>query len=201
VDSGFDDGDEVPGQYDSLVAKLVAWGPDREQARLRMLGALKGFEIEGIPTTIPAHRLLLEHPAFVDGSYTTRTVEGGALDALAAAGTGPGAASSAPPGDVVLVVDGTPVRLWHPAIARSISAATSATGDPRAGAVVAPMHGTILRVLVAAGDRVQAGEPVAVLEAMKMETQLTAGSDGVVAAVHVEPGGVVEAGQAVAVIE
>src|SRR5439155_1255787 len=68
--------------YDSLLAKLIAWGSTREEARHRMLRALNEYEVEGVPTTIPAHRLLLESDDFADGSYTTQTIEGGALDAL-----------------------------------------------------------------------------------------------------------------------
>jgi acetyl-CoA/propionyl-CoA carboxylase biotin carboxyl carrier protein len=197
VDSGFGEGDEVPGAYDSLLAKVVAWGSTREEARLRMLRAVGEYLIEGIPTTIPAHRLLLEHPEFVDGTYSTGTVEAGALDDLRSPAPGPGDRGNG----AVLLVDGAPVRLWHPAIAPSVWAGTAGAGNLDRGAVVAPMHGTILKVLVNAGDRVEAGQVVAVLEAMKMETALSATSAGTVSAVRVEAGGVVEAGTVVAVVE
>ena len=90
-----------------------------------MLRALDEFDIQGIPTTIPAHRLLLENPEFVDGSYSTATVEAGALEGL-----GPPEprkphdrdSEGSPEG--VLLVAGTPTRLWHPAIAGWVSAAT-----------------------------------------------------------------------------
>jgi acetyl-CoA/propionyl-CoA carboxylase biotin carboxyl carrier protein len=198
VDSGFAEGDDIPAAYDSLIAKLVAWGSDREEARRRMIRALGEFEIEGIPTTIPAHLVLMDSPEFVDGSYTTRTVEGGILDILTAR-------KEAPPADAdaggVLLLHGAPVRLWHPAVAGSVSAAAR-TGVPRAaqGAVVAPMHGTILKVLVAEGDGVESGDPIAVLEAMKMETQVSATASGTVTGLKVEAGSVVEAGQEIAVI-
>ena len=218
VDSGFAEGDEISPAYDSLIAKLIVWGPDREVARRRMLRALGEFRIEGIATTIPAHQLLLEHDEFVDGSYSTRTVEGGALDALMSTKVSRPTDTPAP----APVKRPTPAtadpkaRLWHPAIVGSVGAAPVAarreagataeaarageTAGTPAGAVVAPMHGTILKLMVAEGDRVQEGEPVAVLEAMKMETQLSAVKSGVVRQIRVQPGATVEAGELVAEI-
>jgi acetyl-CoA/propionyl-CoA/long-chain acyl-CoA carboxylase, biotin carboxylase, biotin carboxyl carrier protein len=202
VDSGFGEGDEVPRAYDSLIAKLVAWAPTREEARRRMLRGLGEYVVEGIPTTIPAHRLLLELPEFVDGSYTTRTVESGALDSLARpterAPAGMDLVGAAEP--PVLLVQGTPVRLWNPAISASVSAATRTGQAGGQGVVVAPMHGTVLKVLVAEGDRVEAGESIAVLETMKMETTVAATASGTLEAVKVQPGDVVEAGEVVALI-
>jgi acetyl-CoA/propionyl-CoA carboxylase, biotin carboxylase, biotin carboxyl carrier protein len=200
VDSGFGEGDDIPAAYDSLIAKLVAWGSDREEARNRMLRALDEFEIEGIPTTIAAHRLLLALPEFIDGSYTTKTVEGDALEVLSAqAPRAPSPSESGPSG--VLLLHGSPVRLWHPAIAGSVSAASHRGAPARTeGAVIAPMHGTILKVLVARGDHVEAGDPVAVLEAMKMETQVSAPASGSVTDVKIEAGAIVESGQEIALI-
>jgi acetyl-CoA/propionyl-CoA/long-chain acyl-CoA carboxylase, biotin carboxylase, biotin carboxyl carrier protein len=195
VDSGFRAGDEVPAAYDSLLAKLIAWGETREEARRRMLRALDEFGIAGIPTTIPAHRVLLAHPDFVDGSYTTRLVESGALASLAATRGPP-----EPSDGAVLMVEGTAVRLWNPAMAGSAAGASRVTGGAERGAVVAPMHGTILKVLVAEGDEVRPGDPVAVLEAMKMETELAATAAGTVASVAARSGDVVEAGQLVVMV-
>jgi acetyl-CoA/propionyl-CoA carboxylase biotin carboxyl carrier protein len=195
VDSGFGEGDEVPPAYDSLIAKLVAWGATREETRRRMLRALQEFEIEGIATTIPAHLVLLDHAEFVDGSYTTKTAEGGALDVLMARTIPPATDTTSTP---VLLVAGTEARLWNPAMAGSASAV--AAGSPRsdAGAVMSPMHGTILKVLVAQGDRVETGDPVAILEAMKMETHIAASRAGEVKEISVAAGATVEAGQTVA---
>jgi acetyl-CoA/propionyl-CoA carboxylase biotin carboxyl carrier protein len=201
VDSGFGEGDEIPRAYDSLIAKLVAWAPTREEARRRMLRALGEYRIEGIPTTIPAHLVLLELAEFVDGSYTTRSVEGGALDSLIGDKVQtPTDAARGAPGSSILVVQGTPVRLWHPAMAASVSAASG--GEPGAGQgmVVAPMHGTVLEVLVGEGDRVAAGSTVAILETMKMETSVAATTSGTIEAVKIQAGDVVEAGEIVAVI-
>jgi acetyl-CoA/propionyl-CoA carboxylase biotin carboxyl carrier protein len=195
VDSGFGEGDEVPSAYDSLIAKLIVWGPDRESARRRMMRALDEFDIQGVATTIPAHRLLMRHPRFVDGSYSTATVEGGALASLTAPTMS--AAADTAPGAVVSVA-GARARLWNPAISRSIGTAAIPGSD--SGAVVAPMHGTILKILVAEGDSVGAGDPVALLEAMKMETYVSATAAGTVKAVNVRPGAIVEAGQVVATV-
>jgi acetyl-CoA/propionyl-CoA carboxylase biotin carboxyl carrier protein len=196
VDSGFVEGDEVPQAYDSLVAKLVARGRDREESRRRMIRALHEFVIEGIPTTIPAHLLLLEDPGFVDGSYTTRTVDGGALAPLMTPTVAP---TTDTPARSLLMVKGAPARLWNPAIASSVSPG-SRSGRTGGGDIVAPMHGTVLKVLVSKGDSVETGAPVAILETMKMETQVLANGPGTITAVHVDPGAVVDAGDTVATI-
>jgi acetyl-CoA/propionyl-CoA carboxylase, biotin carboxylase, biotin carboxyl carrier protein len=191
VDSGYREGDEVSDAYDSLIAKLVTWAPDREQARRRMLRALHEFDVRGVPTTIGALAALLSSDEFVDGSYTTATVESG--DVLAPPG------SSLQSDADVLMVRGRAVSLWNPAMSRSAAAAvhtTSAAGD-----VVAPMQGTILRVLVEEGREVEAGEALLVLEAMKMETTLTAPRSGVVTTIKVAAGDVTGAGELLATVE
>ncbi|MDQ3956992.1 MAG: ATP-grasp domain-containing protein [Actinomycetota bacterium] len=188
VDSGYAAGDEIPGAYDSLIAKLVTRGADREEARARMLRALDEFRIEGVETTIPAHVLLLQEPSFVAGTHDTTTVEtGGVLDAL-----------SVPAEEArdVLMVSGRPVRLWNPAMAASAAAAIHDLAS--GGDLVAPMQGTILKVLVAAGDSVVAGQPLIVLEAMKMENSIAAPLAGTVAEVNVAPGETTGAGQLLA---
>jgi acetyl-CoA/propionyl-CoA carboxylase, biotin carboxylase, biotin carboxyl carrier protein len=195
VDSGFAEGDQIPPAYDSLIAKVITWGPTRERARRRMIRALGEFDIQGVATTIGAHLLLMQDPAFVDGSYSTATVEGGALASLMSDAV-PGAAS--PPPVAILTVAGTPVRLWNPAVAGSIGGADSGLGGSDSRTVVAPMHGTILKILVAEGDAVERGDPVALLEAMKMETYVSAAAAGTVRAITVAPGAIVEAGQVVA---
>jgi acetyl-CoA/propionyl-CoA carboxylase biotin carboxyl carrier protein len=192
VDSGYATGDVIPEAYDSLLAKLITWGKDRDEARLRMLRCLDEFKIEGVATTIPAHKLLLQLDAFVDGSHTTKTVESGVLDELEAA----------PPGEEeesVLLVAGRAVRLWSPAMAASASAAVS--GGIGAGEIAAPMQGTILKVLVEPGQTVEPGDAVVILEAMKMETTLAATTSGVVNEISVTPGDTVAAGQVVAIVE
>ncbi|HEX2294003.1 MAG TPA: biotin carboxylase N-terminal domain-containing protein, partial [Actinomycetota bacterium] len=178
VDSGYAEGDEIPGAYDSLIAKLVTHGADRDEARARMLRALEEYVIEGVETTIPAHVLLLEEESFVAGTHDTTTVESGSvLDDLAV---------SAEEMRDVLLVGGKPVRLWNPAMAASAAAATH--GTVAGGDLVSPMQGTILEVLVSPGDRVEAGQTLVVLEAMKMENAIAATAAGVVAEVNAEVG-------------
>jgi acetyl-CoA/propionyl-CoA carboxylase, biotin carboxylase, biotin carboxyl carrier protein len=195
VDSGYAAGDEVPAAYDSLIAKLVTWGRDREEARARMRRALDEIVVEGIQTTVPAHRLLIESEPFVTGTHSTTTVE--TSDVLA-----PLIAEGRPAGEAgdVLMIEGRAVRLWDPAMSASAAAAThgaSAAG----GDVVAPMQGTVIKVLVERGERVEAGDALVVLEAMKMETSISAPRDGIVASLSVVPGDSASAGQVVATIE
>ena len=195
VDSGYTTGDEIPGAYDSLIAKVVTWGRDRDEARMRMVRALEEFVIEGVPTTIPAHKLLIVDNDFIAGSHTTSTVESGGV--LAGLETDPAYAGGSQPG--VLMVAGRPVRLWNPSMSASASAAVHS--EHEAGEITAPMQGTVLVVAVDAGRSVDAGEPLVVLEAMKMETTITAPSAGRIAEVRVAPGQSVGAGEVLVVVD
>ena len=194
VDSGYVAGDTIPDAYDSLISKVIAWGNDREEARARMLRALRDYVIEGPQTTIPAHLVLLEERSFVAGTHTTRTVEDSdALDILTVTG-------EATEEEDVLLVDGRPIRLWHASMSASASAAVHG-GAPSTGEIVAPMQGTIVRVLVMEGDEVEAGAALVLLEAMKMETSLTAQHAGTVVEVAVTAGQTAQAGQMLVRIE
>ena len=193
VDSGYVQHDTVPEAYDSLIAKVITWGNDREEARTRMLRSLHDFDIEGVATTIGAHIALLRSDEFISGTYDTRTIEdSGILDELAASSLVEERAD-------VLLVEGRAVRLWNPAM--SASAAGAVHGDSGGAEVVSPMQGTILEVLVQPGASVEAGEPIVVLEAMKMETRIAAPRAGKVAEVVVEAAQTVGSGQLLAVIE
>ena len=231
VDAGYQEGDVLPGAYDSLMAKVVTWGPDRESARRRMVQALEETQVEGVPTTIPAHLVILRHPDFVAGAHDTNWVERDLdLSGLTPVAIESSAAASgdadAPPTvrrDVDVEVDGRrfQVRLWvpdtgapAPAPAPGGGRAPAASAGPRArsrpaatraapstGTVVAPMQGTVVAVAVAVGDAVEAGQTVCVLEAMKMENNVQAERAGTVSEVHVEAGATVSAGDVIAVIE
>jgi acetyl-CoA/propionyl-CoA carboxylase biotin carboxyl carrier protein len=192
VDSGYAQGDEVPGAYDSLLAKVITYGSDREQARTRMIRALTEMQVEGVATTIPAHLKLLEEDSFKAGTHTTRTVEeGSVLDSLQAA---PAEAVQ----EDVLYVEGRAVRLWHPSMSASAPAAVH--GAAAGGDLVAPMQGTVLKVLVTEGQQVEAGDALVVLEAMKMESVIAASQAGTVAEVKVTQGETAAAGEVLVVI-
>ncbi len=219
LDAGYEAGDTVSQFYDNLVAKLIVWGSDRESARRRMLRALDETVITGIATTIPADVVILSHPDFIEGRHSTRWVED-RLD-LAALAPAP-AVEAAPAGEgndsgprvlreVTAEVDGRryEVRLWVP----DASAGGGARGGtrphkPRAtmagsgsGSVIAPMQGTIVKILVSPGDSVEVGETVCLLEAMKMENAITAEKAGTVKEVKVAAGDSVGPGDVIAVIE
>ena len=222
TDAGYDDGDTVSQYYDNLVAKVVVWGADREAARRRMIRALEETEIVGVATTIPAHLAILRHPDFIAATHSTRWVE----ERLDLSGVAADAQPPPPPQegetrvqrDVDVEVDGRRfrVRLWvpPPTVTAPAPAAEgggtppapgrSRGGGPAAartqgagGTVIVPMQGTIVRVLVAPGDAVDVGQPVCVLEAMKMENNVTTDKAGTVSAVRVKPGDTVSASDVV----
>jgi len=228
-DAGYEAGDVVSQYYDNLVAKLVVWGSDREHARRRMIRALEETEIEGIATTIPAHLAILSHPDFIAAEHSTKWVEEkldlSSIEAPAKPSTPPEGAEEEAlvERQVDVEVDGRRhrVRLWVPDVAPVVATAAgggSVAGAARprpaassaggagggaagAGQVTVPMQGTIVKVLVAQGDAVEAGQAVCVLEAMKMENNVNAEKAGTVAEIRVKAGDTVSAGDVVAVID
>jgi acetyl-CoA/propionyl-CoA carboxylase, biotin carboxylase, biotin carboxyl carrier protein len=225
LDAGYEAGDTVSQYYDNLVAKLIVWGADRESARHRMLRALGETVITGVATTIPADVVILSHPDFIAGRHSTRWVEDRLdLAALVPAtpvepgGSGTSSATGSDDGaprvlrEVTAEVDGRryEVRLWVPDVAAGGAGARGGVRPhkPRAtvagsgsGSVTAPMQGTIVKILVAAGDTIEVGETVCLLEAMKMENAITAEKAGTVKEVKVAAGDSVGPGDVIAVIE
>ena len=223
VDAGYEEGTAVSQYYDNLMAKLVAWGPDRESARRRALRALSEFRIEGVPSTIPAHLALLAHPDFVEGRHSTKWLEEEVDATLLVPAASP--ATPAPDGTeeelvartVPVEVDGRrfDVKVWLPEAREMDTAGPSAAAKPRGrarsqaalgggaagtGTVASPMQGTIVKTLVAVGDEVEIGQAVVVLEAMKMENHVIAEKAGTVAEVRVSPGDTVGTGDVLVVI-
>jgi acetyl-CoA/propionyl-CoA carboxylase, biotin carboxylase, biotin carboxyl carrier protein len=211
VDSGVTEGSEIVGIYDPLVAKLVVWDTDRERARRRMIRALDEYVIDGVTTLLGFHRALLEHPCFVAGETCFGLVETIAEDVpeeKPVARTG--AAGHAQEQIVGVELDGRRFEVAvlrpeppHAELARRRRERTR-DGTPHAAAreaVVSPMQGTVLAVEVKDGDEVREGQVVCVVEAMKMENEITAHRPGIVSGLSVAEGESVSTGQVICVVE
>jgi acetyl-CoA/propionyl-CoA carboxylase biotin carboxyl carrier protein len=220
VDSGVTSGGEISPSYDPMIAKLIVWDADREQATARMLRALGEYEIEGLTTLIPFHRALmatqqwadaqtcrdlLEDPDWLASTAGEPTTEVGGDDL-------PGAETLEQ--DYTVEVSGRrfDVKVIGPPPAAGAVNGTGARKPPRrrsgggssggAGgdALVSPMQGTVLRVAVEQGATVEEGSLIAVVEAMKMENEITAHKPGTVSELPIEAGGAVASGDTLAVI-
>jgi len=224
LDAGYESGDTVSQYYDNLVAKLVVWAPDREAARRRMLRAIEETRITGVATTLPADVAILSHPDFVSATHSTKWVEDVLDLSDVTADTAEPAPVAAPveddvpmvQRDVTAEVDGRrfSLKLWVPDLgtvalprgagagaARPKRTAAAAAAGSGSGQVAVPMQGTIVKVLVAVGDKVEVGQTICLLEAMKMENAVAAEKEGVVKEVRVSAGDPVGAGDIVAVID
>jgi acetyl-CoA/propionyl-CoA carboxylase, biotin carboxylase, biotin carboxyl carrier protein len=210
LDAGYRAGVEVPQAFDSLIAKLIVTGATREQALQRSRRALAEFRIGGMPTVLPFHRAVVDDPAFAGEPFAvhTRWIETEFATPLppqeAAA-----PAQAAPPAVERLTVEVGGKRLE--VVVRSRASSTERTRGPRparrsslrpAGGdgdeLTSPMQGTIIKIVAAEGDRVSAGDPVVILEAMKMEQPLSAHKDGTVTGLAVTIGQTVTAGTVIA---
>jgi len=180
VDAGVEEGDEIGTSYDPMIAKLISSGDSREEALDRLAAALAETEVGGLTTNLPFLRWLVAHPAFRAAELSTAfLVDHPPL--------------SSPP----LRLPRGPFRgAWRlnlptpaPAALPDVDVAAH-THDHVGGesSVTAPMPGTVIRVDVAAGDTVEARQPLVVLEAMKMETPVAAPFDATITAVHVSAG-------------
>jgi acetyl-CoA/propionyl-CoA carboxylase biotin carboxyl carrier protein len=214
VDSGVESGDSISGNFDSMIAKLIVTGKDRTQALERSRRALAELQVLGLPTVIPFHRKIVNDPAFIasDGKFGvyTRWIEtewvndlepwGGQLDAI-------DQVSNARK-NVVVEVDGKRIEVSLPArmLQGGSASATggrapkrkisSHHGSSGAGnkSIKAPMQSTVVKLAVAAGDKVVEGDQVLVLEAMKMEQSISSPRNGVIKAVKVSVGETVPSG-------
>jgi len=215
-DTGYESGDEISQYYDNLIGKLIVWGHDRPTAISRALRALRELEVEGVATTIPADIAILEHPDFAAMEHSTKWVEE-TLD-LSEVGTTPAAAIDADEApkvkrDLDVEVNGKrfSVSMWVPESAPSAGGAAPRArrsgggggggGGAASGDVAVPMQGTIVKIVVAVGDEVEVGDPIVVLEAMKMENNVSAEKAGTIKEIRVAEGDSVGGGDVVAVIE
>ena len=209
VDSGVAEGAVISGLYDPMFAKLIVWDEDRELARRRMLRALGEFEIGGVTTLIPLHIAIMQHPEFAAGGTMQDFVEGGGFAREQVPGTetvpGTGDAREIEIRTHVAEVDGKRFDVTvevpeHPGRARlrarrAALAARDADAHRQVDVVRSPMQGTVLRIGVASGDHVAAGQVLVVIEAMKMENEIVAHHAGEVGEVDVAEGDQVASGQ------
>ena len=213
VDAGFRQGDVIGGNFDSLLAKLIVTGRDREEALERSRRALAEFRVEGIATALTFHRAVVDDPAFAptDGSpfqVHTRWIEtefDNQIPAYTGTVDSPNAADDRE--TVTVEVDGKRLAVTLPAglgaSARPVSSGAGKPGRQRerapgggasGDAVAAPMQGTVVKVAVEEGQAVQAGDLIVVLEAMKMEQPLTAHKAGTVTGLEATVGTTVPTG-------
>jgi acetyl-CoA/propionyl-CoA carboxylase biotin carboxyl carrier protein len=215
VDSGVATGSVISASYDPLVAKLIVWDTDRAAATQRMLRALREYEIGGLTTLLPFHQRLLATPQWAQGETCRDLTEN---DAWLAETPSPGEATlgeaeASPPQAYVVEVAGRrfDVRVIGPPTAAANGARPSRRRQPRAsgtshatgdGNVLhSPMQGTVLKIAVETGAQVEEGALVAIIEAMKMENEITAHKSGTIAELPISVGASVASGDALAVIE
>ena len=212
VDSAAESGSSIHSAYDSLIAKVVTWGRDREEATARMRRALAELDVEGVPTTREFHLRLLDHPGWQRGRTTTTFLDQHPEVLPPPADAAPTIElSDQGPFEVVTEVGGRrfEVRVYGASTpvtdtvrsGRPKPPAKSATDRSGENALLrSPIQGTVVRVTVAPGDAVTRGQTVCVVEAMKMENDVTAHRDGVLAAVAAAPGMAVRVGDPIAEI-
>jgi acetyl-CoA/propionyl-CoA carboxylase biotin carboxyl carrier protein len=222
VDSGVRAGSEVTPLYDPMVAKLIVWDVDRERATSRMLRALGEYEIGGLITLIPFHRAILATEQW-GRAETCRdlTADKGWLKSLAPGEAAPsqaeGEAEEAEVRSYKVEVDGRlhevkVIGTAPPAESNSNPAAglrrpprreraAGGGGGASAETLVSPIQGSVLKVPVSKGDEVDEGALICIIEAMKMENEITAHRAGKVTELEVAEGGSVAAGETIAKIE
>ncbi|WP_211659356.1 acetyl/propionyl/methylcrotonyl-CoA carboxylase subunit alpha [Paracoccus indicus] len=189
LDSGVEQGGQVAGSFDSMMAKLIVTGQDREQALTRAARALNEFRIEGVASVLPFHRAVLTTPEFRaeggDFGVHCRWIETDFADRLTAAVTP--AKRVTPAADVAMMrlsieIDGKRHDLALPQGMLSMGGGTAPAAEaPEAaepGAVTAPVAGILSLWQAEDGDEVTEGQVIAVIEAMKMETRIEAPCSG-----------------------
>jgi acetyl/propionyl-CoA carboxylase alpha subunit len=182
VDAGVEEGDEVGVAYDPMIAKLIAHGPTRDEALLRLRDALAETEVGGLTTNLPFLRWLVAHPAVRAGRTTTAF-----LTEHPPLSTPPAKLPTGPWDGAWRLNLPPPAPQAAPDVDDAAHAVAGATGGEQS-ALTAPMPGTVIKVLAAAGDRVAPRQTLLLLEAMKMETPVVSPYEAVVRAVHVAEG-------------
>jgi acetyl-CoA/propionyl-CoA carboxylase biotin carboxyl carrier protein len=227
VDSGVEEGGEVSPMYDPMVAKLIVWDADRQQATRRMLRALAEFEIEGLKTLIPFHEALLATDQWARGETCRDLLEDKswlktlAFDTPAGAAPGGEAQDATVEQTYAVEVSGRrfDVRVVGPPLTASADPARNGSGPapgrkaPRRSerasstssggpdTLPAPLQGNMWKVLVKQGDTVEEGQLLCIIEAMKMENEITAHKSGTIVELPIAEGEPIQAGAPIATIK
>jgi acetyl-CoA/propionyl-CoA carboxylase biotin carboxyl carrier protein len=186
IDAGFKNGDTIGGNFDSLLAKLIITGATRKEAIERARRALAEFEVAGLATAIPFHRAILQDPSFTEEFrvYTSYIENEFKNEIPAFAPTVMPVTTRVAAENLVVEVNGKrfEVKLHTPEpVVKRHRAKESKIGGASGTGLTSPMQGTVVKVAVEAGQKVEAGELIIVLEAMKMEQPLIAHKSGTVA--------------------
>jgi acetyl-CoA/propionyl-CoA carboxylase, biotin carboxylase, biotin carboxyl carrier protein len=225
VDSGVLSGSEITPLYDPMVAKLIVWDADRERATKRMLRALKEFEIEGVTTLIPFHKAIMaseqwakaetcrdliedrkwlktlappktDAPAKGDDEEAAETVERDYVVEVSGKRFDVKVRGEAPPVLASMGNGGAPAAAAAPRPRRERAKGAGGSGDTLAS----PLQGNVFKVLVEQGAEVEEGALICIIEAMKMENEITAHKAGTIAELPISEGGSVTTGDTLAVI-
>ncbi len=199
VDAGFKGGDTIGGNFDSLLAKLIVTGANRQQAIERARRALAEFEVDGLATALTFHRAILEDDSFTENfKVYTSYIENEFVNKIPAY-----SAAAEPlqthmtPEHLITEVNGKRFEILVHApkpVVKRHRAKASMTGGSSGSGLASPMQGTVVKIAVAEGDFVEVGDLVIVLEAMKMEQPLMAHKSGVIANLSAVIGATVSSG-------
>jgi acetyl-CoA/propionyl-CoA carboxylase biotin carboxyl carrier protein len=217
VDAGVEQGGVIGGNFDSMLAKIIITGADRAEALARARRALDETVVDGIATVLPFHRLVVRDEAFTASPFTVHTRW---IETEWSGGVEPFTATAAPPpGEerqtIVVEVDGKRLEVRLPAnltsgtrtatanrpSTRRATAGMAMSSAAGAAALTAPMQGTIVKVAAQNGDDVAEGDPIVVIEAMKMEQPLQAHRAGTISGLSLEVGATVTAGAVICSID
>jgi acetyl-CoA/propionyl-CoA carboxylase biotin carboxyl carrier protein len=216
IDAGVVQGSEISQYYDNMIAKLIVTGRDREEVIQRAQRALMEYEIGGVDTTIPAHLAILRNEDFLEGRVSTRLVEDTMDFTQLERTTAPALPEDEELSERNLTVEvggrRFTVKYWAkvmtaPGSGKRIAPrrkapklSKQAGGSGGEGVITAPMQGTIVKIHKKAGESVEVGDPVCVLEAMKMENEIKAETSGEIIELRVQVGDTVSAGSPIMII-
>ena len=185
VDAGFRNGDTIGGNFDSLLAKLIVTGANRQEAIERARRALAEFTIDGLATALPFHQAIVEDPAFTEQFrvYTSYIENEFVNEIPSFTLTAPALQSHMSPEHLITEVNGKRFEILVHApqpIVKRHRAKASMTGASGSSGLTSPMQGTVVKIAAKEGTHVEVGDLVIVLEAMKMEQPLMAHKPGVI---------------------